>query len=248
MPKYDLKKLIKEMFDINLYMFQLKFLHDCLNRQRVVGAFCRQTGKSMTISILAVCEALKNPNGHIIIVGPTDRQAGELFAKIRHYIKSAPIGSEVMSNTQREMVMNNGCRISAFPSGDTGDNIRGMTGNVVILEEAAFIKDSIVNQVITPMVAATQGKIIKISTPFGMNHFYRSFQEDENYISHHYKWQDAVAVGHFTKEFIEEQRLQCSGMEFRTEYEAEFIADEDAYFSHTLIESCIEDYELMNEI
>ena len=47
-----------------------------MNSHRVVGAFCRQTGKSLTISILAVVEALKNPNGHIIIIGPTDRQAG----------------------------------------------------------------------------------------------------------------------------------------------------------------------------
>ena len=236
------------MFGINLYLFQLKFLYDCLNGQRVVGAFCRQTGKSMTISILSVCEALKNPGGHIVIVGPTDRQAGELFAKIRHYIKSAPIGSEVAFNTQREMTMKNGCRISAFPCGDSGDTIRGMTANVLIMEESAFIKDSIVNQVLLPMVAATDGKIIKISTPFGMNHFYRSFQEDDNYISHHYTWHDAVKVGHFAQEFIDEQRLQCSSMEFRTEYEAEFISDEDAYFPHTLIESCIEDYELMSEI
>ena len=236
------------MFKFNLYHYQLKFLYDCMNSHRVVGAFCRQTGKSLTISILAVVEALKNPNGHIIIIGPTDRQAGELFEKIRNHVQNAPIGSEVASATMRAMVMKNGCRISAYPCGDTGDNIRGMTGNVVILEESAFIKDSIINQVITPMVAATQGKIIKISTPFGMNHFYRSFQEDENYISHRYTWKDAVAVGHFTQEFIDEQKLQCSSLEFRTEYEAEFIADEDAYFSHQLIESCVSEYGMLSEV
>jgi len=98
------------------------------------------------------------------------------------------------------------------------------------------------------MVAATNGKIIKISTPFGMNHFYRSFQEDNNYKSHRYTWEDAVKVGHFTKEFIDEQRLQCSILEFQTEYEASFIPDEDAYFSHKLIEACIADYPLLGEV
>ena len=244
---HDLKKLIKEMFGYTLYDYQLVFLYDCMYKQRVVGAFCRQTGKSLTISILAVIEALKNPNGHIIIVGPTDRQAGELFEKIRNHIQNSPIGSEVLNATQRQMVMKNNCRITALPTGDSGDTIRGMTANVLILEEAAFIKDSIVNQVLVPMVASTQGKIIKISTPFGMNHFYRSFQEDDNYISHRYTWEDAVAVKHFTKEFVDEQRLQCSNLEFSTEYEAQFIADEDAYFGHALVEQCISDYELMND-
>jgi len=244
----SLKKKIQLMFDISLYPYQELFLADCLSKKRVVGAFCRQTGKSLTISILAVCEALKNPSGHIIIIGPTDRQAGELFEKIRNHVQNAQIGSEIASYTQRQMVTKEGCRISAYPCGDNGDNIRGMTGNVVILEESAFIKDTIVNQVITPMIAATNGKLIKISTPFGLNHFYKSFQEDDNYISHRYTWKDAVSVGHFTQSFIDEQKLQCTSLEFRTEYEAEFIADEDAYFPHTLIENCIGEYEMLTEV
>lgn len=236
------------MFNISLYSYQEDFLNDCLFGDRVIGAFCRQTGKSLTISVLAICEALKNPDGHIVIVGPTDRQAGELFQKILNHAKNAPIRTEIDMFTSRQMRMKNGCRVSAFPVGDTGDNIRGMTANVVIMEEAAFIKDSIVNQVITPMVAATQGKIIKISTPFGMNHFYNSFQKDENYVSHRYTWEDAVKVGHFSIGFVEEQRTQCSSLEFRTEYEAAFIPDSDNYFGYQLIESCVMDYEMLGEI
>jgi len=192
-------------------------------------------------------EALREPNRHIIIVGPTDRQAGELFAKIRNFIENASVGMEVMSSTQREMIMKNGSRISAFPTGDDGKNIRGFTAHVLILEEAAYIKDSIVNQVLIPYVASTKGKIIKISTPFGMNHFYRSFQEDDNYESHHYTWKDAVKVGHFTQEFIDEQRMQLSSLEFDTEYESKFIADEDAYFNYALVERCISDYNLITD-
>lgn len=247
MVKYDLKAVVKSMFGYDLYTYQLKFLLDCMNHQRVVGAFCRQTGKSLTISILAMIEALKNPGGHIIIVAPTDRQAGELFEKIKLHVQNAPVASVVRSFTQREMLLKNMCRISAFPCGDDGTNIRGMTANVLIIEEAAFVKDSIVNQVLLPFVASTDGKIIKISTPFGMNHFYKSFQEDTNYKAHRYTWEDAVRVGHFTEEFVEEQRMQCSSLEFRTEYEAEFIQDEDAYFPHGLIESCAMDYPLLEE-
>tara|TARA_R100000501_G_scaffold8777_1_gene17668 strand:+ start:526 stop:1236 length:711 start_codon:yes stop_codon:yes gene_type:complete len=235
------------MFNFELFPYQLRLLEDCIQERRVCAAYCRQTGKSLTISILAVVEALSNPGGHIIIVGPTDRQAGELFQKILSHVKNSPVGREVASSTQRQMVMKNGCRISALPAGDSGDTIRGMTANTLILEEAAFVKDGIVNQVLLPMIASTQGKLIKISTPFGMNHFYRSFQEDDNYISHKVTWKDAVKVGLFNEEFIEEQRKQCNSLEFRTEYEAEFIADQDSYFPWKLVESCISEYPMLSE-
>jgi len=243
----SLKKLIKELFNVSLYKYQEDFIYDCLNNQRVLGCFCRQTGKSMSIAITASLEALRNPNGHIVIVAPTDRQAGELFVKIADFIKTSSIlMQEIESITQRQVILKNNCRISAYPVGDNGDNIRGLTAHVLIMEECAFIKDSIVTQVLMPMVAATNGKVIKISTPFGLNHFYLS-SRDGTYISHKYTWQDAVKVGHFTQQFIEEQRLQCSSLQFRTEYEAEFIADEDAYFSHELIDSCKRDYELIRD-
>lgn len=203
-----------------------------------MGAFCRQTGKSMTISILAILEALRKPNGRIVIVGPNDRQAGLLFEKVILHVKDSPVASEVLSFTKREMIMKNGCVIKSLPCGDTGDNIRGETADVLILEEAAFIKDSIVQSVLLPMVA-TGGKMIKISTPFGMNHFYGSYTND-TWIKHRYTWKDAVEAGHFTEEFVEEQRKTCTEMQFRTEMEAEFIADEDAYFKDALIQSCID--------
>ena len=248
MKKINLKKLVSELFGIDLYWFQQRFLYDCLHKQRVVGAFCRQTGKSMTIAIFSALEALRYKDGHIVIVAPTDRQAGELFKKISDFIANSPFTQNVKSITQRQIVLNNGCRIAAYPIGDSGATIRGLTANVLIMEEAAYIKDSIVNQVLLPMIAATKGKVVKISTPFGMNHFYRSFQADDSYESHRYTWEDAIKVEHFTIEFIEEQRKQCTSLEFKTEYGAEFIEDSDAYFPVDLINGCISEYEMLSEI
>lgn len=238
----NLKKLVSDFFGKDLYWYQLNFLYDCLKEKRVLGTFCRQTGKSMTIAIFAIIEAMKNPNGHIVVVAPTDRQAGELFHKIQTFLLESPWRGEIKSITQRSVVMNNSCRLTALPCGDSGDNIRGMTATILILEEAAFIKDVIVNQVLMPMVAATDGKVIKISTPFGMNHFYKSYESNE-WNSHIVTYKDPIKIGHFTEEFIQEQKRQIGeqSLEFRTEYGAEFIADQDNYFGFELIEKCIYD-------
>jgi len=202
----------------------------------------------MTIAIYSTLKAMGTPKGHIVIVSNTDRQAGELFMKITSFIEGSPVMQEVESITQRSLIMKNGCRITALPTGDSGSTIRGMTADVLIMEEAAYVKDSIVNEVLMPMVAATGGQVIKISTPFGMNHFYKSF-DSPGWDKHVVDYKDALEVKHFEQGFIDEQKRQLgkSSVEFRTEYGAEFIADQDNYFGYELIDKCINDEVLINK-
>lgn len=242
--EYDLKSFLNEVFKINVYDFQEDFIYDCLNKQRVIGVFCRQTGKSLSISMVAILEALKSPNQNILIIAPTDLQAGTLFEKIIIHLQNSLLAVEVESITKRYALFKNGSKISAHTTGDSGDNIRGLTGKVIILEEAAFIKDSIVQEVIIPMGAATNAKIIKISTPFGMNHFYESAFKDK-WELHQVSYQRALDCGHFKQEFIDEQKESLTDMQFRTEYGAEFIADQDAYFKRDLLQSVILEYPMI---
>lgn len=221
-----------------LYDYQLRLLKGLLEHDRVVASMARQSGKSETISIGVVIEAMRNPNGHIIIVAPTDRQAGELFLKVAYYLKQEGITDTVESFTARTAILNNGCRISAFPIGNNGDNLRGMTANILILEEAAFIKDDVVNEVLMPMVSTPGSKLIKISTPRGKNHFYKSFISD-NYNAFRFTWRDAVNAGRYDKEFIDEARDNSTETQFAVEFESEFVEGADNYFPAQLIENCI---------
>jgi hypothetical protein len=229
-----------------LYWYQQEFIYDCLNSQRVVAVFSRQTGKSLCISFVAIIEALRNPGKKVLIFAPTDLQAGELFDKIAMNLKSSNLMSEVIGITKRSAVFKSGASIEAYTVGPDGTSVRGLTGVVIILEEAAFIKDSIVSQVINPMGASTNAKFIKIGTPFGMNHFYNSAFNKE-WILHQYSYEVALKVGHFKQEFIDEQKKMLADLEFRTEYGAEFINDQDAYFKNETIQNAIMDYQLVKE-
>jgi len=222
-----------------LYSYQLELLKGLLERKRVVASMARQSGKSEAISIGVVIEAMRTPNGHIIIVAPTDRQAGELFLKVAYYLKLDGIAQTVESLTARTATLNNGCRISAFPVGNDGDNLRGMTASMLIMEEASFIKDDIVNEVLMPMISTPGSKLIKISTPRGKNHFYKSFVSDA-YTSFRYTWEDAVSVGRYNKEFIDEARSNATEIQFKVEYEAEFVEGTDNYFPSKLIDMCVD--------
>lgn len=246
--QYQLNQVVKEVFGISLASYQESVLYDCLNHDRVVVVQSRQSGKSTTIAVFVALEAMRNKGGHIIIVAPADRQSKELFLKISSFLLNSPFKSQIQSVTQRELIIND-CRIGAYPVGNEGITIRGMSAQVLVMEECAWIKDSIANQVLLPMVAATGGKVVKIGTPFGTgNHFYRSFQEDEKYVSHRYTWEHALSAGLITQDFIDEQKRQCTDLEFKTEYGAEFVADQDTFFSHELIMNCVETYQLLSEL
>lgn len=238
-----LKKMVKQLTGFGLHDYQLSFLKDCLTRQYVEGVFCRQSGKSTCIAIYSVLFIAEHANSKVIVVAPTDRQSGELFDKIRRICEDSPIlRGWISSRTQRTLKFKNGSSILSLPIGPTGVTIRGFTANLIIMEEAAFIPDSIVAEVIMPMGAATNAKVIKIGTPFGMNHFFRSMQ-DELWATTQISWETAVLSGQISKEFVESQKKLCTALQFRTEYGAEFIPDEDSYFGYELVRQCIADVE-----
>lgn len=242
---------IQQFFNFYPHFYQEDFLKTCCNEKRVVAVWCRQSGKSTSISMYALYKCLTNKGWTLLIFAPVQRQSSELYAKIRNTISNSEIFKDyIQSSTQTELVFKNGSRILSLPVGPNGDSIRGFTGDTIILEEAEGIKDSIVNEVIMPMIASKpHGQMIKIGTGKGKNHFWESaYGKETEYKLFCYDWTYPVKAKQITQEFINEQRKNLTELEFSTEYEAKFIEDSDCYFKQELIQSCIEDYELPDKI
>jgi hypothetical protein len=111
-------------------------------------------------------------------------------------------------------------------------------------DEAAFMPEDVIASVIFPMLATTNGSAIMLSTPWGRDHiFYRGFK-NPNYWSQHVRAEECPSI---SKEFLEEQRLDIGDLRYRMEYEAEFVEDENSFFSQDLIRECVEDFESVDE-
>jgi len=231
-------------FGFKPYSYQKRFLKACLEKKRIAASWCRQSGKSTAVANYALFKAVTSKVS-IIIVAPTQSQSGELYEKIRTIAASNPfINKLIVKDTQTEMKFENGSRIISLPCGPEGRTIRGYTADIAIIEEAGHMKDNIVNQVIIPMIAATNGQIIKIGTPWLRNHFWKSIVKDPHYTVINVHWREAVAEGQYKQEFIDEQKEQLLDIEFRTEYCNEFIDDTMAFFPISLLEQCKANYQL----
>jgi phage FluMu gp28-like protein len=140
--------------------------------------------------------------------------------------------------------LSNGSRIVALPCGPDGATLRGYTADLVVMDEAAFMPEDVIASVIFPMLATTNGAAIMLSTPWGRDHiFYRSFK-NPNYWSQHVRAEECPRI---SKEFLEEQRRDIGELRYKMEYEAEFVEDENSFFSQDLIRECVEDYDPIDE-
>ena len=247
--KEEIIDFLECFFDFWPYPYQEEFLISCAKEKRVAALWSRQSGKSFSISMFCLYKCLTEKNYSIIVIAPTQRQSSELYIKIRSAIQNCDFFSQYIEiSTQTELVFSNGSRILSLPSGPEGASIRGFTANTVILEECGIMKDKVVNEVVMPMIASTDGQVIKIGTPKGKNNFWQScYGRETKYKLFHVPYQIPLKCNQYTEDFIEEQRNNLTSLEFKTEYEAQFIEDSDCYFKQELIESCIVDYELYKE-
>lgn len=140
--------------------------------------------------------------------------------------------------------------IMARTADEDGRNLRGHSADRVIVDEAAYVRDAVVREVIAPMLADRNGQLVLISTPFGKNHFYQAFKrgqptagdEAQSQISNHKSQISSFsfpswANPHISRDYIESQRLEMSPRQFAVEYEAQFIDDQSAVFAWEDIES-----------
>jgi phage terminase large subunit-like protein len=239
----NLKELQEYMFGLFNFTFvdyQLAFTYDCLMLDRIVGVFCRQEGKSTTVAAASILLAYKEGKGDkVMIFAPTDRQTMLIAEKVSFFCRQLPMISDfkLIRQTAREFEFSNGSKIICDTVGDSGEGIRGYTAKAIILEEAGTIKDSIIENVILPMGATTDAKIIKIGTPRGKNHFFES-HISPLYAKHLYDYTYGVRAGVLSQKYVDEMRVTLSPEAWRTEIMAEFIEDQDAYFPYDLVDSC----------
>lgn len=210
------------------YDYQIRFVRE--EGRRVVIKAARQTGKSTAAAIKALHTALL-PHKTVLIVSPSLRQSVEIFKRIKSYVVKA--GITPRRETQTELELENGSRIVSLPASE--HTIRGYTAHMLIVDEAAFVPDELFDAII-PSLAATNGTLILLSTPFGKEGFFYHAWLDPAFSHHEFS---AAECPHYSKEFLAAERERMSDLAFRQEYLAEFVDDAAAVFPHSLVMSSI---------
>jgi hypothetical protein len=224
-----------------------------LSDARTKVASCgRRWGKTEAAAIDATTFAITRPGSVQMIVSPTYDQSRLIFDTIERLVMASVVtrGPAKVTRTPYPRLVLAGSVIMARTADEDGRGLRGHSADRVIVDEAAYLRDSVVTEVIAPMLADRNGRLVMISTPFGKNHFYRAFLKGVE--SEKLKVESPRCASfcfpswdnpHISREYIEAQRQEISPRQFSVEYEAQFIDDSSCVFPWEDIESAVRNAE-----
>ena len=146
-----------------------------------VAACGRRWGKTEAAAVDVATYAIANNGSVQMIVAPTYDQSKLISGTVERLLLRRP---EIRKYTQITRtpypdIRYRGSRIMARTADEDGRNLRGHSADRVIVDEAAFVRDQVIEEVIGPMLADRDGQLVMISTPFGKNHFYRAFVQGQ---------------------------------------------------------------------
>ena len=196
-----------------------------------IACIGRQYGKSLAAMNLMLYWAINDGPCKILWVSPVYSQATKVQKELMQAIGSSGL-VKGCNYSENFITLKNGSEI-IFRSAEKFDNIRGLTMDFGILDEAAYMKNDAWDA-IRPVFAVRGRRVLFISTPKGKNFFYDLFQlglspEYPNYQSYTGSSYDTPYID---KQEIEDARKTLPQNVFEQEYLAKFIDSGGEVFSN----------------
>jgi len=199
------------------------------NERFQVIAAGRRCGKSRYAAWRMIVAALSDSPGEVWYIGLTQGNARDIMWSLLHELARPVIKSSHVNNLQITLI--NGAVISLKGS-DRPDTMRGASLKLAVLDEAAFMKSSVWEEIIRPALADQKGSAVFIGTPEGRNWFYDLFvyardSEDTDWASYHFTSYDNEMLD---PQEIDNAKKSMSTHIFNQEFMASFNAKESELF------------------
>lgn len=251
-PEYFLTNYIKVIslddgiIPFHPYPFQQKLVQSFDSNRFTICKLPRQSGKSVVTTAYLIHQAIFRDNINIAILANKRDTAFELMAKLQTSYENLPkwLQQGIVSWNKGSIELENGSRITA--SSTSSSAVRGFSYNIVFLDEFAFVPTQMADEFfasVYPTISSGKStKVIIVSTPNGMNHFYRMWTDAEksknsyNPISAH--WSEVP--GRDAK-WKEETIANTSEQQFQQEFECDFIGSAGTLISPDKLRTLVYD-------
>ena len=237
-PVYFARKYIKivnvdeGLVPFDMWPFQEKLIQNFHKNRFNICMMPRQTGKSTTSVSYLLHYAIFNDNINIGILANKAATARDLLGRLQTAYENLPkwMQQGIVAWNKGSMDLDNGSKIMAASTSAAA--VRGMTFNIIFLDEFAFvpnhIADDFFSSVYPTISSGKSTKIIIVSTPKGMNHFYRMWHDAERgkneYKPTEVHWSEVP--GRDAK-WKAQTIANTSEQQFKVEFECEFLGSVD---------------------
>ena len=210
------------------YDFQEKLIRNFHENRFNICKMPRQTGKSTTSVSYLLHYAVFNDSTNIGILANKAATARDLLGRLQIAYENLPkwMQQGIISWNKGSLELENGSKILAAST--SASAVRGMSFNILFLDEFAFVPNHIAedffSSVYPTITSGKSTKVIMVSTPHGMNHFYRYWHDAERgnneYIPTDVHWSQVPGRD---AEWKAQTIANTSEQQFKIEFECEFL-------------------------
>ena len=251
-PVYFAKKYIKivsldeGLVPFDLYPFQEKLVRNFHENRFNICKMPRQTGKSTTVVSYLLHYAIFNDSINIGILANKAKIAMDLLGRLQTAYENLPkwMQQGIIAWNKGSLELDNGSKILAAST--SASAVRGMSFNILFLDEFAFVPNHVADDffasVYPTISSGTSTKVIIVSTPRGMNHFYRMWHDAERgtngYIPTEVHWSEVPGRDeHWKAQTI----ANTSEQQFKVEFECEFLGSVNTLIAPSKLRNLIYD-------
>jgi len=251
-PVYFAKKYIRivsldeGLVPFNMYKFQEKLIKNFHEHRFNICKMPRQSGKSTTVVSYLLHYAIFNDNVNIAILANKASTARDLLGRLQLAYENLPkwMQQGVLIWNKGSLELENGSKIMAAST--SASAVRGGSYNIIFLDEFAFIPNHIADDFfasVYPTISSGKStKVIIVSTPKGMNHFYKKWHDAEKrkneYIPTDVHWSEVPGRDeNWKKQTI----ANTSEQQFQQEFECDFLGSSGTLISSSKLKALVYD-------
>ena len=227
-----------------MYGFQKKIVETIHNNRFTICKLPRQSGKSTTTISYLLHYALFNPNSNIAILANKSSTARDILSRLQLAYENLPkwLQQGIINWNKGNIELENKSTIVAAATSSSA--IRGGSYNIIFLDEFAFVPANIsemfFSSVYPTISSGTKTKLIIVSTPHGMNQFYKiwtdAVNKNNDYIPIEVHWSEVPGRD---QEWKEKTIRNTSEEQFSQEFECEFLGSVDTLISPAKIKNTV---------
>ena len=247
-PIYFIKNYIKivsldeGLVPFELYDFQEDIVDTIHDNRFTICKMPRQSGKSTTMVSYILHYVLFNPNMNVAILANKASTARDILGRLQLAYENLPkwLQQGVVSWNKGSVDLENGSRVVA--SSTSSSAVRGGSYNMIFLDEFAFVPTNVAEDFFSsvyPTISSGKStKVIIVSTPNGMNLFYKLWVDAENQRNSYniidVHWSEVPGRD---DKWRQETIANTSEEQFRREFECEFLGSSNTLIASSKIKS-----------
>ena len=205
------------------------------------------THNSTTVVSYLLHYAVFNDNVNIGILANKAATARELLDRLQTAYENLPkwMQQGIISWNKGSLELENGSKILAAST--SASAVRGMSFNILFLDEFAFVPNHIAESffasVYPTITSGKNTKVIIVSTPHGMNHFYRMWHDAETgkngYVFTDVHWSEVPGRD---EEWKKQTIANTSEQQFKVEFLCEFLGSVDTLIAPSKLRNFVYDH------